>query len=124
MPRSVIVLSSDPDLFDNVRTVLASDSRFIVTRETVHCDGSSAPLTNIYPIEAIAAEWADWNAPVDGVPDPRTSSLLIFESRSSEWIAEVGTLLARGLTAPAWFIDSADTLWPVDRVDVDRVALS
>jgi hypothetical protein len=124
VPRSVIVLSSDPDLFDNVRAVLGSDPRFIVAGDTVHCDGSVAPLTNIYPVETELAEWADWDATVGEMPDPRTSSLLIFESRSPEWVAEVGRLLAQGLAAPVWFVDSADTAWPAGQVDAARVRLA
>jgi hypothetical protein len=124
VPCSVVVLSSDPDLFDNVRAVLASDPRFIVDGDTVHCDGSVSPLTNIYPVETDPAEWADWGAAAGKTPDPRTSSLLMFESRSPEWVAEVGRLLADGLSAPVWFVDSADTAWPSDRVDATRVVLA
>ncbi|KRB74006.1 hypothetical protein ASE01_18600 [Nocardioides sp. Root190] len=124
MPRSVVVLSSDPDLFDNVRALLATDPRFVDAGNTVHCDGSLAPLTNIYPVETHPVEWDDWDAATSGMPDPRTSSLLIFESRSHEWVAEVGRVLAEGLTSPVWIVDSADTVWPADQIDSARVALA
>lgn len=124
MPRSVIVLSSDPDLFGNVRALLRTDPRFADAGDTVHCDGTVAPLTNIYPVETDAIEWNDWEAAAAGVPDPRSSSLLVFESRSPEWVAEVGRLLALGLTVPVWFVDSADTVWPADQIDPARVVLA
>ena len=124
MPRSVIVLSSDPHLFDNVRALLGPDPRFIDAGHAVHCDGSVSPLTNIYPVEADALEWGSWDAGASEVPDPAKSSLLIFESRSPEWIAEVGKVLAQGLTARVWIVDSADTAWPAPQVDPAQVALA
>lgn len=120
----MIVLSSDPDLFDNVRALLGSDPRFIDAGDTVHCDGSVSPLTNIYPVETDTVEWEDWDVATSEMPDPRTSSLLIFESQSPEWIAEVGRALAQGLTAPVWIVDSADAIWPADQIDAARVALA
>jgi hypothetical protein len=123
MPRSVIVLSSDPDLFENVRRLLGSDPRFIDAGDTLHSDGSVAPLTNIYPVETDAVEWDGWDAASD-VPDPRTSSLLIFESRSPDWVAEVGGLLAQGLSAPVWIVDSADRVWAAGQIDPARVVLA
>lgn len=124
MPRSIIVLSGDPDLFDNVRALLRTDPRFVDGGDTVHCDGSMAPLTNIYPVQNAPAEWDDWDVETDAMPDPRTSSLLIFESRSPEWVAEVGALLAEGLASPVWIIDSAGKAWSADQIDPARVALS
>lgn len=70
------------------------------------------------------AEWADWDATARETADPRTYSLLIFESRSPEWVAEVGRLLSGGLRFPVWFVDAADTAWPAGRVDSDRVSLA
>lgn len=124
MPRSVVVLSADPDLFDNVRALLRTDSRFIDAGDTVHCDGSMAPLTNIYLTETDSAEWGEWDSGTDTMPDPRTCSLLIFETRSPEWVAEVGRLLAEGLTSPVWIVDSADSVWPANQIDPARVALA
>jgi hypothetical protein len=124
MPRSVVVLSSDPDLFSRVRTILGSDPRFIDTGDAVHCDGSVAPLTNIYPVDADPIEWDDWDATVIEMPHPRTSTLLIFETRSPEWVAEVGKLLAQALAAPLWIVDSGDTAWPADQIDPARVVLA
>lgn len=124
MPRSVLIVSADPAPFEDVRTVLSADARFTVTADLVHCDGSAAPLTNMYAIEASPAEWADWESQVEEAPDPGSSSLLVFETWSPSWVAEVGQLLANGLGAPAWFIDSADTLWTVGDVDAAQVALS
>jgi hypothetical protein len=83
-----------------------------------------APLTNIYPVRMEPAEWATWDSEVGAMPDPRVSSQLIFESRSPEWVAEVGRLLAEGFAEPLWFVDSSDTAWPADQVDPARVALA
>lgn len=120
----MIVVSSDPDLFSQVRSVLGSDPRFIDTGETVHCNGSMAPLTNIYPVEAHPGDWDDWNATGGEMPDPRSSTLLILETRSPEWVAEVGRLLARALLNPLFIVDSEDTVWPADQVDPKRLALA
>lgn len=103
VPRSVIVLSSDPDLFDHVRAVVRDDNRFINVSDLVHCDGSAAPLTNIYPAQNDPVDWDGWE-PVPGMPDPRTMSALIFECSSAEWVAEVGTLLVHGRRA-------SDVVW-------------
>jgi len=124
MPRSVILVSGDPNLLDSVRAVLQSDGRFIVTEDGLHCDGSAAPLTNIYPVEMPPAEWDGWNSGDHQMPDPRFMSSLIFESWSPAWVAEVGRLLDQGLESPAWFVDSADQAWPAGRVDPDRIALA
>jgi hypothetical protein len=119
----VIVLSSDPDLFDCVRAAVRSDSRFIDVGDALHCDGSASPLSNIYPVQNDPIDWEDWDAAA-GMPDPCTMSALIFESRSAEWVAEVGKLIAAHLDAPTWFIDSTGAAWPADQVDPDRVALA
>ena len=116
-------MSNDPDLFDHVRASLRADSRFIDAGDTLHCDSSVAPLTNIYPTEVIPAEWEDWGSASD-LPDPRTMTLLIFECRSPEWVAEVGELLAKELEAPVWFLDSIGTAWPAGQVDPARVVLA
>jgi hypothetical protein len=118
-----MVLSQNPNLFDSVRAVLRSDSRFIYADEGVHCDGSIVPLTNIYPIEMAPAEWDGWELTDTEMPDPRSMSVLVFECRSAEWIAEVGTLLARGLETRVWFVDSADTAWPAEQVDPQQISL-
>jgi hypothetical protein len=91
----VIVLSKDRDLFNKVRATLHFDSRFIDADDGVHCDGSTAPLTNMYPIEMPPAEWDGWQSEDPQMPDPRFMSALSFECRSPTWIAEVGRLLAR-----------------------------
>jgi hypothetical protein len=91
----------------------------------VHCDGSISPLTNIYPVKMEPDDWDDWDAGAAGeMPDPRTSSLLMVETRSPEWLAEVGRLLSNGLRAPVWIVDSADTAWPADQIDSARVVLA
>lgn len=123
MPRSVIVLSGDPNLFESLRTAVRGDSRFIDAGDALHCDGSMSPLSNIYPVQNDPVDWDDWEAP-DGMPDPRTMSALIFESRSAEWVAEVGRLMAEHLDAPTWFVDSSDKAWPADQVDPNQVALA
>jgi hypothetical protein len=120
----VIIVSSDPGLFDSVRTVLGADHRFIDAGDTVHCDGSVSPHTNIFPIETDPEDWDDWDATASEMPDPRTSSLLMVETRSPEWLAEVGRLLAQGLTTPVWIVDSADTPWPADQIDSAKVVLA
>jgi hypothetical protein len=112
-------MSDDANLFDSVRAALRSDRRFTDTAEGIHCDGSVAPLTNIYPIEMTAAEWDGWESADSQMPDPTRMSALIFESRSPAWVAEVGALLARTLATPVWFVDTADIAWPADRVDPD-----
>lgn len=120
----MIVVSEDPNLFASVRATLSSDGRFIDTDEGVHCDGSVAPHTNIYPVEMSAAEWDGWDTGDGQLPDPRSMSALIFESWSATWIAEIGKLLAHGVETPIWFVDSADTVWPAGLVDPDRIALT
>ena len=120
----MIVVSDNPNLFDNVRAALRSDRRFVDTDDGVHCDGSVAPLTNIYPIEMTPADWDGWESADSQMPDPKSLSGLIFECRSPTWIAEVGTLLAQALETPVWFVDSADAAWPAARVDPDRIALA
>lgn len=89
----------------------------------MHCDGSAAPLTNIYPVEMLPTEWEGWDASDSELHDPRGMSTLLFECRSPAWVAEVGRLLAERLDAPVWFVDSADTAWPSGRVDPDRILL-
>jgi hypothetical protein len=116
-------MSDDPHLVQSVVSVLGSDSRFIVTAGGLHCDGSAAPLTNIYPSETADDDWTDWSPGDSGMVNPQRMSSLIFETRSPAWVAEVGVLLARGLKSPAWFVDSADFAWPVGAVDADRIAL-
>jgi hypothetical protein len=120
----VIVVSEDLNLFDSVRATLRSDSRFIDTETGVHCDGSIAPLTNIYPVEMTHAEWDGWESGDSQMPDPTSMSALIFECRSPAWVAEVGMILAQGLETSVWFVDSASTAWPADRIDPDRIALA
>lgn len=124
MPPSVIIVSSDPDLFDSVRAILGSDPRFIASGGSIHCDGSLSPLTNIYPIGTDLDDWEDWDSGASEMPDPRTSSLLMIETRSTEWLAEVGQLLAQGLRTPVWIVDSADTPWPAGDVDSAQVMLA
>ncbi|MFC5266846.1 hypothetical protein ACFPJ1_32420 [Kribbella qitaiheensis] len=118
----MIVLGSNADLFGDVRRALLADSRFIAAGDTIHCDGAAAPLTNIYAVDMNPAEWEGWDS-TGGIPDPRTMSTLMLECRSPAWVAEVGEILTRGLEAPIWFVDSADTVWPADQIDAERVAL-
>lgn len=124
MPRSVIVLSGDPDLFESLRAAVRGDSRFIDAGDALHCDGSASPLSNIYPVQNDPVDWDDWDDAAGGMPGPRTMSALIFECRSAEWVAEVGRLMADRLDAPTWFVDSAGVAWPVDQVDPNEVALA
>lgn len=123
MSRFLLILSEGPNLFDRVRATLRLDSRIIDSDDEVHCDGSAAPLTNIYPVEMTAGDWADRQSADSGMPDPTFMQTLIFECRSATWVAEVGALLAKGSETPIWFVDSADTAWPADRVDTNRVVL-
>jgi hypothetical protein len=118
----VIVLGSNADLFDDVRRTLLADSRFIDAGDTVYCDGAAAPLTNISAVDLSPAEWEGWDSTGE-MPDPRTMSTLLLECRSPAWVAEVGEILGRGLDAPLWFVDSADTVWPAGRIDAQQVAL-
>lgn len=120
----MIILSEDPNVFDNVRATLRSDGRFTETDGELRCDGSLAPLTNIYTVEIPPAEWDGWHSGDSQIPDPNSMAALIFETRSSAWIAEVGILLARRADKPLWFVDSEDTVWPADQVDPDRIALA
>lgn len=118
----MLVVSSDPTLFDSVRTALRTDSRFVESQDNLHCDGSVVPLTNIYPVEMTATDWEERDHE-DSLRDPQSMTTLVFECRSPAWVAEVGRLLAAGLNTTVWFVDSAGTAWPADRVDPDRVAL-
>lgn len=124
MPRSVLILSADSNLFGNVRAALLPDARFIDAGDAVHCDGSSAPITDIYPVRMDPDDWEDWHTETAEMPDPRTMSVRIFETRSPEWLAEVGTILARGLSAPVWFVDSGDRAWPADQIVLSQFALA
>lgn len=125
MPRSVVVLSDEPNLFRSVASLLEPDARFVVVADDLlHCNGSTAPLTNIYPAENVAADWEDWQAGDSGLSNPAQMSLLIFETRSAAWVAEVGLLLAEGLETRAWFVDTADVAWPVGKVDAEQIALA
>ena len=122
MARYVIVLGSNADLVGDVRRTLLGDSRFIDAGDTIHCDGVAAPRTNIYAVDMNSAEWEGWDSP-GGMPDPRTMSTLTLECRSPVGWQRVGEILARGIDAPIWFVDSADTVWPAGQIDPERVAL-
>lgn len=125
MPRSVVVLSDDPNLFRNVASVLEPDGRFVdAGGDLLHCNGSTAPLTNLYPVENVAVDWEEWQAGGSGLSNPEQMSSLIFETRSPAWVAEVGLLLAQGLETQAWFVDSADVAWRVGEVDSEQIALA
>jgi hypothetical protein len=117
-------MSSDPDLFVKVRATLRPDSRFVDAGDTLHCDESVSPLTNLDAVETDLIEWAGWESGDSEMPDPGTMSQLIFECRSPEWIAEVGKLLANGLEAPVWMVDSADTVWSAGNIDPARIVLA
>lgn len=121
--RYVILVANDPDLLDNVRGTLLRDGRFIDAGDMIHCDGSAAPLTNTYPIEMTAADWAGWNSGSNPGPDVRTASTLLFECRSASWVAEVSSLLAENLAVPIWLVDSAGNVWPAASVDPERIKL-
>ncbi len=123
MSRYAILVANDPDLFDNVRVTLQRDSRFIDAGDNIHCDGSAAPLTNIYPIKMTAADWAGWSSGGNPSPDVATASTLLFECRSPSWVAEVSRLLAEDLAVPIWVVDSADNVWPAASVDPERITL-
>ena len=120
----MLVVSPDRDLFNSVRAVLAAADRFTDAGGLVHCDGEAAPLTNIHPVTLSTAEWEGWKRADGGMPTPASMRALIFECRSPEWVAEVGTLLAAGLKAPVWIVDSADHVWLADQVDPHRLALA
>lgn len=122
--RYVTVVSDDPQLLDSVSSILGPDSRFTVGENYLHCDGTDAPLTNIYPIENGSHEWENWRPGESDLLNPEAMSLLLFETRSPDWVAEVGLLLARGLGTRAWFVDSADVAWPVGKVDPGRIVLA
>lgn len=124
MPRSVLVLCDDPDLFASVRTTLKDDNRFIDSGDELHCDGSTAPLTNIYPVENQSGDWEAWDPASTGVAGPEAMSTLVFECRSPDWVAEVGLLIAAGSDRAVWFVDSAGVAWPAAYVDPKRVALA
>jgi hypothetical protein len=117
-------MSDDPDLFRSVASVLGSDARFRVGGDDLHCDGSAAPLSNIYPIENLASDWEDWQPGDSGMRNPAQMSSLIFETRSPAWVAEVGLLLAHVLDTQAWFVDAVGVAWPVGEVDPSRIALT
>jgi hypothetical protein len=117
-------MSDDPNLFGSVASILEPDGRFRVVGDDLHCDGSVAPLTNIYPIENLESDWEQWQPGDSGMRNPRQMSSLIFETRSPAWVAEVGLLLAEGLEAEAWFVDAAGVAWPVGAVDAGRIALA
>ena len=120
----MLVLSPDADLFNAVRSVLRADDRFTDAGSSVHCDGGAAPLTNIYPVTLSSAEWDGWEGPDGGMPTLASMWALIFECRSPEWVAEVGSLLDAGLEAPVWFVDAADRVWAAGEVDPRRIALA
>ena len=118
------MLSEDPDLLANLRAWLRDDKRFIETDTGLHCEGTSAPLTNIYAVENPGSEWEDWDADSTGVENPQAMTALIFECGSPSWVAEVGILIAVRTDRPVWFMDSANVAWPVDGVDAKKVALN
>jgi hypothetical protein len=120
--RYAIVLGSNADLFGDVRRPLLADSRFIDAGDAIHCDGAAAPLTNVYAVDLSPDEWEGWDS-TGQMAGPRTMSTLPLECRSPAWVAQVGEILGWGLDAPLWFVDSADTVWPADRIDAQQVAL-
>lgn len=119
MPRSVIVLSTDAAFFEHVRTRLGDDHRFTDSGDALHCDGSLAPLTTIYPVANPATDWTDWNT--DGpLADPASMSAIIIETRSPHWIAELGVLIDSVTAAPVFAVDAADAMWPAAQIDPAR----
>ncbi|MBO0822457.1 MAG: hypothetical protein J2P27_01205 [Actinobacteria bacterium] len=123
MSRYAILVANDPDLFDNVRGTLLRDGSFIDPGDMIHCDGSAAPLTNIYPVEMTAADWAGWSSGGHPSPEVETASTLLFECRSPAWVAEVSRMLSEDLAVPIWVVDSADNVWPADGVDSEQLTL-
>jgi hypothetical protein len=121
--RYAILVANDPNLFDNVRGSLLRDGRFIDAGDVIHCDGSAAPLTNIYPVEMTAADWAGWKSDRNPSPDVQTASTLLFECGSPSWVAEVSKLIAEDLTVPIWLVDSADNIWPAADVEPQLITL-
>ena len=116
------MVGGEADLFARVRAILRADDRFTDSGDNVHCDGSAAPLTNLYPVKLTAADWYAW--PTSSLlPEPQSSSALVLECRSPSWVAEVCALLAEGMDVPLWIVDSDDAVWPAGRVDPDRVSL-
>ncbi|THV42045.1 hypothetical protein [Glycomyces buryatensis] len=126
MTAFLLVVSNDPELFGKARRALAGDGRFRVSADLIHCDGTDAPLTNLYAVEVASAEWEDWS-PTGGaaaaVPAPPFAANLLLECRSPEWAAEVGRLIAATVDEAVWLIDSADVVWPAGEVEASRLAL-
>lgn len=122
MVAYVTVIGHSPQLFEDVRRVLLADQRFLDDGDNIHCDGTTAPLTNIYAIDTLAVQWHAWN-PVDGIDDPATMSTFLLECRSPAWVAAIGRMLADAMVEPVWFIGSDDVVWPAGSVDTDRVRL-
>ena len=91
-----MLLSTDPDFFDHVRSVSRNEDRFVDTVGNVHCDGSVAPLTNINPVIMDHEEWSGGAGHESTVPDPRTMPTLLFDCRPPEWVDEVGALSGPG----------------------------
>lgn len=86
-----LIVSEDRDVFEKLRMAVQNDHRFIAADGVVHCDGTAAPLTNIYPIDAAEADWESWVTETP-LSNPQSMTTLLFECRSPEWIAEVGRL--------------------------------
>jgi hypothetical protein len=121
--RYATLLSDDPDLFANVRNALRADSRFIDAGNALLCAGCVVPMTNIYPIENSPADWEGWST-TSPIKNPQSMSALLVECRSPEWIAEVGRLIARSTVEQVWIVDAQDVVWPADKVDPERLALT
>ena len=123
MPAYVTVLGQSADFFEHVQRVLLSDARFIDHGDHIHCDGTSAPLTNIYAVQNHPWEWEGW-APIPGMPNPQTMSTLLLECRDPEWVAVIGRKIADGLVEPVWLVDAHEAVWPAAAVDAARIKLT
>lgn len=64
-------MSADPNLYETIRTTLTADCRFVDAGDGLHCDGSAAPLTNIYPVEPAPGDWEGWDARAGEISDPQ-----------------------------------------------------
>ncbi|MBO1752548.1 hypothetical protein J4G33_12115 [Actinotalea sp. BY-33] len=116
-------MSTDPHLYDSVREVLDGDPRFIHLDDHLHCDGSSAPLTNIYPVDVSPVEW-EGGLHRSHVAGPAGDVGRDLRVSLTGMDRGVGRLVASRLVEPLWIVDSTETAGPAGAVDPDRVALA
>ena len=76
----------------------------------------------MYQIENYAFEWdpGPWRRTTfsgQPVPDLRSATCLLVETRSGELAARIGRLAADRLPDDVWFIDHNDVVWAASEVD-------